>query len=69
MRCEVWDDTDRDYKKWSVVAVLDLEPECGEDFCESCGDCLDCYGDCECCNWVMYVTQMKAEDFMEAVYE
>jgi len=23
------------------------EPECGEDFCDACGDCLDCYpGQC-----------------------
>jgi hypothetical protein len=24
------------------------EPECGEDFCDCCGDCLSCYGDDGC---------------------
>lgn len=37
------------------------DPECGEDFCDQCGDCLDCYGDDECPEndwgphrWVIY---------------
>jgi hypothetical protein len=25
------------------------EPECGEDFCDVCGDCLACYGGDPCC--------------------
>lgn len=24
------------------------EPECGEDFCDRCGDCLHCYGGENC---------------------
>lgn len=24
------------------------EPECGEDFCDRCGDCLKCYGGQDC---------------------
>ena len=23
-------------------------PKCGVDFCDSCGDCLSCYGNDEC---------------------
>ncbi len=32
------------------------DPICGEDFCDSCGDCLHCYNEyCEGgCFWVMY---------------
>jgi len=26
----------------------DVEPECGRDFCDACGDCLVCYGGDEC---------------------
>jgi hypothetical protein len=37
------------------------EPECGEDFCDKCGDCLHCYS-CDPCTvgetdqhfWVIY---------------
>ena len=27
------------------IATLQLAPDCGEDFCEYCGECLDCYPD------------------------
>ena len=35
------------------------EPVCGEDFCDTCGDCLACYGDDLCTEddfhfWVRY---------------
>lgn len=36
------------------------EPECGEDFCDQCGDCLACYGGDPCedgesgHNWIRY---------------
>lgn len=33
-------------------------PVCGEDFCDSCGDCLDCYGDdVSYCShsWIEYI--------------
>lgn len=35
-------------------------PECGQDFCDRCGDCLHCYGSDPCVNghenhrWVYY---------------
>lgn len=33
-------------------------PKCGEDFCDACGDCLECYGDHDCPEgqhvWVIY---------------
>jgi len=31
--------------KHELIRVEDAEPECGEDFCDLCGDCLACYGD------------------------
>jgi hypothetical protein len=45
------------------VAVEDAEPECGEDFCDQCGDCLHCFGGDPCFDgnttspshyWVVY---------------
>lgn len=31
----------------NLLRVEDAEPECGQDFCDSCGDCLACYeGEC-----------------------
>lgn len=42
------------------------EPECGEDFCDGCGDCLDCqyHGPAEWDNgqsshWVIYLDNPK----------
>jgi hypothetical protein len=44
------------------VKTVNDEPECGEDFCDSCGDCLHCYGGDECLEneggehlWVEYI--------------
>lgn len=45
----------------------DAEPRCGADFCDTCGDCLDCYSDDPCGPsegyhaWVVYADQ--AADF------
>lgn len=33
-------------------------PSCGEDFCDTCGDCLHCY-DCPCNFWVIYINDEK----------
>jgi len=27
-----------------LLRTEEAEPECGEDFCDHCGDCLACYG-------------------------
>lgn len=39
---------------------VNAAPKCGEDFCDSCGDCLHCYGDDWCPDgshrWVVYGT-------------
>jgi hypothetical protein len=32
-------------KDYTVHHTANEEPECGEDFCDRCGDCLACYGD------------------------
>lgn len=32
----------------TFVREEDAEPECGEDFCDECGDCLHCYGGDSC---------------------
>lgn len=29
----------------TLLEVVDDTPECGEDFCDRCGDCLNCTGD------------------------
>jgi hypothetical protein len=38
MRREIWHETED-----KLLRVDDAEPECGEDFCDTCGDCLHCY--------------------------
>ena len=51
---------DLDGKK---IGKIIADPECGKDFCDSCGDCLDCYGGDPCWDagesgdhfWVRYV--------------
>ena len=45
-----------------LLRVEEAEPECGEDFCDRCGDCLHCYGGDPCYGidaegehyWVVY---------------
>ena len=37
-----------DNKTLKFIRTEEAEPECGEDFCDSCGDCLVCYGDDPC---------------------
>ena len=44
MKCHVYSSTDCS----KLLHIEDREPTCGEDFCESCGDCLSCYGGHEC---------------------
>lgn len=45
----------------TLIRIGEAEPVCGEDFCDKCGDCLDCYGSdpCPCGSttahlWVQY---------------
>jgi len=45
----------------TVLRIERAEPECGHDFCDSCGDCLACYADDTCYSsedgehfWVIY---------------
>lgn len=47
------------------------DPQCGQDFCDDCGDCLSCYLDDPCYsndgdehNWVVY--QDKLSKWREA---
>lgn len=50
--------------------VVDATPDCGQDFCDICGDCLHCYFGEHCgpCRWVIYegasceVTFYESED-------
>jgi hypothetical protein len=44
-----------------LIEIVEAEPVCGLDFCDSCGDCLNCYGGDECLEgydgkhyWVVY---------------
>ena len=56
-----------DYKGEKLLKVEEAEPECGEDFCDTCGDCLRCYGG-EACYvaadgehwWVVYEEEVPA---------
>ncbi len=31
-----------------ILVEKSMKPVCGEDFCDTCGDCLNCYGDDPC---------------------
>ena len=42
MKCRIYDKTN------DSVFYKNLEPICGQDFCENCGDCLCCYEGDEC---------------------
>jgi hypothetical protein len=54
---------DEQYRR---VEVIDAEPECGEDFCDQCGDCLACYSGDPCYDggdghtWVVYAEDVAA---------
>jgi hypothetical protein len=39
VRREVWDK-----RGDKLLRVDNAEPECGQNFCDRCGDCLHCYG-------------------------
>ena len=42
-------------------------PICGQDFCDTCGDCLACYRD-YCfggCKWVIYLNDPKNKYYKE----
>jgi len=50
-----------DKRTGHTIRIEDAVPECGEDFCDTCGDCLDCYAEDRCCHnedgehmWVEY---------------
>jgi hypothetical protein len=60
--------------------TVDARPECGEDFCDDCGDCLVCYWEDPCRGedgrehmWVVYAEDeaewltRHREDVREAV--
>lgn len=51
----------------NLLLVEDDTPICGEDFCETCGDCLSCYGGEPCLDdgqhyWVQYGHYPKKEE-------
>ena len=52
-----------DSETGAVLRTEKHDPDCGEDFCDVCGDCLACYGVTPCCpdgtdrgshSWVRY---------------
>jgi hypothetical protein len=66
MKKHVYDD-----KSNKLIEIVEAEPVCGEDFCDSCGDCLHCYGGDECLEgyggehyWVEY-REAEAADAAE----
>ncbi len=55
------------------VGQVEAEPECGEDFCDRCGDCLHCYGGEACFNggedngphvWWVYADEAGAPEWI-----
>ena len=66
MRLEIWSETQD-----TLIRYEDREPECGEDFCDSCGDCLHCYAGDYCsdgCRWIIYVDDVEYFDSTYAAY-
>jgi len=59
-----------------TIATMDAKPECGEDFCDLCSDCLACYGDDHCPSivadgrhtWVIYVESLDEARAIAAEY-
>lgn len=51
------------HPEYRTVGYIRAIPICGRDFCDSCGDCLACYGsEWHLCTWVVY--QDKLEKFL-----
>jgi hypothetical protein len=44
MKCYVYDGV-----SGRLLHTEEREPVCGENFCDTCGDCLACYGSDPCC--------------------
>ena len=48
-----------DHHGKELIKIDNAKPECDKDFCDTCGDCLSCYG-CDPCfddgehQWVIY---------------
>lgn len=67
MKRHVYQDlSDPPYTK--LIRVEEAEPECGEDFCDSCGDCLHCYSGDDCYGnkygehlWVRYESPQETQ--------
>ena len=60
MKCYIEND------RTGITRVEDREPECGKDFCDTCGDCLACYGGDPCSKskdgkhlWVIYEEEVE----------
>lgn len=50
-----------------LVRIEDREPECGRDFCDTCGECLVCgwdicYGHSGGHMWVKYEDELEDEE-------
>lgn len=50
----------------AVAVVAKAEPICGRDMCDTCGDCLHCYGDEPCAvaksghhAWYVYASDVE----------
>jgi hypothetical protein len=66
MHCEIYDEAAR-----KVLGWINAEPQCGEDFCDACGDCLACFGDGFCPDWGshQWVKYVKSPDEAVAIAE
>ena len=61
MKCSIYDE-----KTDEFMGISNLEPVCGQDYCESCFECLACWGGDPCWFndvdqgehfWVVYVNE------------
>lgn len=51
-----------------LIQEIEAIPQCGKDFCDSCGDCLHCYGEDKCIEnkdghhlWIEYLDETYAQ--------
>lgn len=60
MRCAIYDD-----QTLKTLHYERLIPECGEDFCDRCGDCLSCYEGDDCRDGGSHIWVMPESEWQE----
>ena len=54
---------------YRLLRIVEADPECGIDYCDTCGDCLHCYGGDPCYDtedgkhfWAVYENDPEVQD-------